>query len=184
MPLACQHRQARAATHAPSAAQSGSTRADRLSALAAGYVVDRIVEQLRNAGASNFYIEIAGEIFVSGHNRRGSKWRVGIAEPQVGSQRIRTKLDLTDWRDATSGNYRKFIEIDGKSYGHILDPNTGRPATTDILSATVLNRSCARADAMATLLLTMTAQRQLLWPIERGWPTLLITEQANCSLSP
>lgn len=150
-----------------------------LSSLAAGYVADRLAEQLRHAGASNFYIEVAGEIIVSGHNRRGTKWRVGIAEPQVGSTRIRDRLELTDCAIATSGNYRKFIELDGKSYGHILDPTTGRTAETDILSATVLHQSCAQADAIATLLMTMPADEAQTLANQQGWNVKVYTTEAH-----
>ncbi len=90
-----------------------------------------------------------------------------------------TTLDLTDCAIATSGNYRNFIEINGQRFGHILDPTTGRPAETDVLSATVINETCAQADAIATLLMTMPAAQGLELANARGWQVLLLVNDPS-----
>ena len=153
-----------------------------LSALAAGYVADKIAQQLTSHGVKDFYIDIAGEIVTSGRNRRGDKWRVGIAEPIVGSKGLHTTLDLTDCAIATSGNYRNYIEVDGQRLGHILDPITGRPVETNVLSATVIHASCARADAIATLLMTMPAEEGLKLANQQAWKVLLLVKTADGSI--
>ena len=147
-----------------------------LSALAAGYVADQLAQMLISKGVKDFYIDIAGEIVTSGRNRRGEKWRVGIAEPIAGSKRIHSTLNLTDSAIATSGNYRNYIELNGQRLGHILDPITGRPTTTDVLSATVVHASCAQADAIATLLMTMTSAEGLRLANQQGWRVLLLVD--------
>lgn len=147
-----------------------------LSGLAAGYVADKLAQMLISQGVNDFYIDIAGEIVTSGRNRRGEKWRVGIAEPIVGSKSIHSKLDLTDCAIATSGNYRNYVEINGQRLGHILNPTTGRPVATDVLSATVIHASCAQADAIATLLMTMTAAEGLALANQHAWCVLLLVD--------
>ena len=60
---------------------------------------------------------------------------------------------------ATSGNYRKFYEVDGKKYSHTLDPKTGYPAENSLLSATVVANNCGLADAMATAFMVMGVEK-------------------------
>ncbi len=148
-----------------------------LSALAAGHAADRIASLLIERGVVDFYIDVAGEIVTGGHNRDGQRWRVGIAEPQVGSQAVQQVIELDSGGIATSGNYRKFVELDGKRLGHILDPTSGSPAETDLLSVTVIDPSCARADGIATLLMTMPAQEALQLANAQDWQVLMLVSR-------
>lgn len=66
---------------------------------------------------------------------------------------------LKDRSLATSGNYRKFVEINGVRYGHSLNPVTGYPATTNVLSATILAEDCMTADALATACMVLGFER-------------------------
>lgn len=145
-----------------------------LSAIAAGYAADQIAGRLIARGVVDFYLDVAGEIIVGGHNRRGEKWHVGIAEPKAGSQAVQRVLDMTDCSIATSGNYRNFNEIDGRRYGHIINPITGHPTDSDVLSATVIEDSCARADGIATLLMTMPAAEGIALANQQKWHVLLL----------
>lgn len=150
-----------------------------LSALAAGYVADRIAQQLIEEGVANYYIDITGEILLGGRNRAGERWRVGIAEPRPRSAQVHSVLDLTDCGVATSGNYRKFTEIAGERFGHILDPTTGSPCQTKLLSVTVIDSSCARADALSTLLMTMSAEEALSLANQRSWKVVVLVEGSD-----
>jgi thiamine biosynthesis lipoprotein len=132
-----------------------------LSAVAKGYAVDALAEILGQQGIANYLVEIGGELKVSGHRADGSSWRVAIEKPLEGTRDVSAIFPLTDIALATSGNYRNFFVENGQRYAHILDPVTGRPARHRLASVTVLDKTCARADALATALMVMGEEKGL-----------------------
>ena len=124
------------------------------SAIAKGYGSDVVARLLRNKGIKNFMIEIGGEVVVEGKNPSNKPWRIGVTKPQDDSLSVngelQTILTLTDIAMATSGNYRKFYYHGGRKFAHTIDPRTGYPVQHSLLSATVLAKTCAVADAYAT----------------------------------
>ena len=124
------------------------------SAIAKGYGCDVVARLLRNKCVSNFMIEIGGEIVTYGNSEKRVPWRIGVNKPTDDSlntsQELQTILNVTDIAMATSGNYRNFYYKNGKKYAHTIDPKTGYPVQHNILSATVLAKNCATADAYAT----------------------------------
>jgi len=133
-------------------------------AIAQGYSVDIIADYLKLKGHKNFYVEIGGEIYVSGHNAEGKPWRLGVDKPvstnDGKSKRIISAvINLSEGGIATSGNYRKYYEKNGKIYAHTLDPKTGHPAENELLSATVIAESAAIADGMATAFMVMGLEK-------------------------
>jgi len=128
-----------------------------LSAIAKGYGVDSVAEVIRSFGVKNFLVEIGGEVRVSGSKSGGKPWRVGIESPN-GTEVFQT-LELRGGAMATSGDYRNFrTRADGSRFSHIINPETGRPAETDVASVSVLADSCMDADAVATALFVMGAE--------------------------
>lgn len=133
-------------------------------AIAQGLSVDVVADHLDNRGVMNYYIEVGGEIRVKGKNKDGVPWRIGIDVPReiVSDVReIENVLSVTDKAVATSGNYRKFYEKDGKKYAHTIDPTTGLPVQHSLLSATVIANNCALADAYATAFMVVGADSAL-----------------------
>lgn len=126
-----------------------------LSAIAKGYAVDRVAALLEDRGFGNFLVEIGGEIRASGTNADGDAWRVAIEAPDLARRGSYAVVELTDIGVATSGDYRNYFERDGRRFAHIIDPRTGRPATGNVASVTVLASSAMLADAYATALLVM-----------------------------
>lgn len=129
-------------------------------AIAQGYSVDVLYDYLEEMGHKNFYIEIGGELRVKGKNREGEDWRIGIDTPSEenlneGTRTISGILSLSNRAIATSGNYRNFYEKDGQKYAHTLNPKTGFPVSHDLLSATVVAKDCATADAYATVFMVI-----------------------------
>lgn len=123
-------------------------------AIAKGYGVDRIGSVLSRNGCKDYMVEIGGEVAASGVNSRGSLWRIRIDAP--GIDESESVLSLDNECVATSGNYRNYREhADGSRYGHTINPLTGYPASTPIISATVVAPRCATADALATAVMTM-----------------------------
>jgi thiamine biosynthesis lipoprotein len=124
-----------------------------VNAIAQGYSVDVLCRYLESIGIYNYLVEIGGEIRTSGTKANEVHWKVGIDVPKEGISETRElvmSIELNNKALATSGNYRKFVEIDGVKYGHSLNPITGYPAKTDVLSATVIANDCMTADALAT----------------------------------
>jgi thiamine biosynthesis lipoprotein len=129
------------------------------SAIAKGYGVDAVARLLDRKGVKNYMVDIGGEVVVKGKNPKMNLWRIGINKPDDDSlsvnQDLQDILNLTDRGMATSGNYRNFYYRDGKKYAHTIDPRTGYPVQHTLLSATVLARTCAEADAYATAFMVM-----------------------------
>lgn len=133
------------------------------SAVAKGYGCDIVARLLRNHDVENFMIEIGGEIVVRGQNDRGQSWRIGVSKPVDDSLLVNTEqqaiISLTNRALATSGNYRNFYYKGGKKYAHTINPKTGYPVDHSLLSATVIARDCATADAWATAFMVLGADR-------------------------
>ena len=133
------------------------------SAIAKGFGVDRVARLLELKGVKNFMVEIGGEVVVKGKNAKMNKWRIGINKPIEDSLSINNELEtilsLSDVGMATSGNYRNFYYKGGKKYAHTIDPRNGYPVQHSILSATVLAKDCATADAYATAFMVMGKEK-------------------------
>lgn len=131
--------------------------------IAQGYSVDVVAGFIESRGHKNYYVEIGGELRVKGKNKEGKDWKIGIDTPDESNTKanreIITSLSISDCGLATSGNYRNFFEKDGKKYGHTLNPKTGRPVFTDVLSATVLAPNAALADAYATVFMILGKEK-------------------------
>jgi len=118
-----------------------------LGAIAKGYAVDCAVEKLKKKGIKSCLINAGGQIHCLGDNY-GTPWRVAIKDPR-GKDTLET-LDLKDKAVATSGDYEQYFIKKSKRYSHIMNPKTGYPADSGIISATVIADSGLTADALAT----------------------------------
>lgn len=133
------------------------------SAIAKGYGSDVIARLLRRHDIRNFMVEIGGEVVTQGISDKRVPWRIGVTKPtddslSVGGE-LQTVLNVTDIAMATSGNYRNFYYKGGRKYAHTIDPKTGYPVQHSLLSATVLAKDCAVADAYATAFMVMGVER-------------------------
>jgi len=126
-----------------------------LSAIAKGYAVDRMAEQLERRGIHNYLVELGGEIRGRGHNARGTPWQVAVEKPSPGERTVHQVIAVDGVGVATSGDYRNYFERDGQRYSHTIDPKTGRPITHTLASVTVVNPSAMHADALATGLMVL-----------------------------
>jgi thiamine biosynthesis lipoprotein len=133
------------------------------SAIAKGYGADVVARLLDRRGVTNYMVEIGGEVVTRGISPKRLPWKIGVTKPVDDSLSVsgelQTVLNVTDLAMATSGNYRNFYYRDGKKYAHTIDPKTGYPVQHSILSATVLTRDCATADAYATSFMVMGLER-------------------------
>ena len=100
-------------------------------------------------------VEIGGEVVTRGHSPRQSPWRIGIELPQMLRGNVMSSLVLNDAAVATSGDYRNYIEMDGKRYSHTIDPRTAFPIAHKLTSVTVIAPTVAEADAWATAMMVL-----------------------------
>jgi thiamine biosynthesis lipoprotein len=113
---------------------------------AKGYALDRAADLLRERGTSDALINVGGNIMVLG-SRAGRPWRVGLESPR--GKGLMATIELNDGEAiGTSGDYRRYYEIDGKRYAHIIDPRTGYPVP-GVESVTVLVPRQAGAGALS-----------------------------------
>lgn len=133
------------------------------SAIAKGYGSDVVAQYLRSRDVENFMIEIGGEIVVQGNSDKRLPWKIGVTKPTDDSTQVnnelQTVLNVSNTAMATSGNYRRFYYKNGKKYAHTIDPKTGYPVQHNILSATVLANTCAKADAYATSFMVLGLEK-------------------------
>ena len=137
-----------------------------VASLAKGYGVDEVAKCVSGYGVDRFLVEIGGEMVTRGLNSKQQKWRAGVEKPDLNqpyAKSIQQILQITDKAFATSGNYRRFYELNGKKYAHTMNPKTGRPAQTSIASVTVIANDCMTADALATMLMAMDIDKGLTW---------------------
>ncbi|GAA4886369.1 FAD:protein FMN transferase [Flaviramulus aquimarinus] len=130
--------------------------------IAKGYGVDVIGNYLESQNVNNYLVEIGGEIRVKGRNvEKQTPWKVGVENPNFdGEQTILKAITLHDEALATSGTYRKFkIDENGNRYSHIIDPKTGYPSKTNLLSISVIAKNCMTADAYATAFKAMGVEK-------------------------
>ena len=135
---------------ARSAMQPGCMKLD-FSGIAKGYAVDRVSEALTRLGATSHLVEIGGEMRGAGVKPDGQPWWIGLEEPP-GAPSTRTVAALVDIAVATSGDWRRAFEHDGRLYPHTIDGRTGRPVDNGVTSVTVFHASAMIADAWATAL--------------------------------
>ena len=133
------------------------------SAIAKGYGSDVVARLMRSHDVQNFMVEIGGEVVTQGVSAKRLPWKIGVTKPTDDSLSVsgelQTVLNVTDIAMATSGNYRNFYYKGGRKYAHTIDPKTGYPVQHSLLSATVLAKNCATADAFATSFMVMGMER-------------------------
>ena len=153
-------------THADGSGSTGNavikTQSDvyiDLSSVAKGFGVDCVAELLIQNGYENFLVDVGGELRSCGKNVAGKDWSVGITNPALMNASLAKTVSLSNKAIATSGDYLNFYELDGVRYSHIIDTQTGRPITHKTASVSVIDDSCMTADAWATALLALGAEK-------------------------
>ncbi len=134
-------------------------------AIAKGYSVDVIAELLKTSGCENYLVEIGGEVVCRGVNSKGNAWSIGISRPDdnpLPTANVQQILQANDLAMATSGNYRQFYFRDGKKYSHTIDPRSGYPVNHNLLSATIVAKTCMHADALATACMVLGTDSAML----------------------
>ena len=117
-------------------------------AIGKGYAADKAKSVLEANGVKGGIINASGDLCAWGTQPNGKPWKIGVTNP-LNKNKIFSWFDLTNKAVVTSGNYEKFLMIEGQRYAHIINPKTGYPST-GILSVSVFAPKAELADALAT----------------------------------
>ena len=126
------------------------TRID-LGAVAKGYIADRMAEQLKNDGVTSAIISLGGNLYFVGSKPDGSDYQAGIQYPNAERNVTIGGLPICNGSVVTSGIYERSFTLNGQFYHHILDPETGYPAESDLLAVSIVCDSSADCDALSTV---------------------------------
>ena len=119
-----------------------------LGGIGKGYAAEKTRQYLKSLGATAGIVNASGDLTTWGMQPDGKPWTIGIADPNNASS-IFSYLEVSDMAVATSGNYEKFIWVNGRKYSHTINPKTGLPIT-GIKSVTILTPNAELADALTT----------------------------------
>jgi len=140
-----------------------------LDGVVAGAAADAIAEQFAKLGIESFYLQITGEVLCHGVKPDGTDWQIGVVDPAsdvAGGQRAIVTLPLRDRALCSSGDYRNAVIVSGRVIHHLFDPRTGRNPEHAVVSASVIAKSCAVADALGTALMVLgDVEGQAVWPV-------------------
>lgn len=149
-----------------------------LSAIAKGYAVDKVAEAMDALGINHYLINIGGELRAKGVNEEGKAWQVGVEKPHITGGIVQV-VALDNASIATSGDYRNYIEIDGKRFSHTIDPTTLKPIYHRLASVSVVSEKASTADALATAILAMGEVKGRQYAEENGLSAFFIVRELS-----
>lgn len=129
-----------------------------LGGIAKGYIAMKLAEKIEQKGVTSALISLGGNIQAIGSKPDGSAWQVGIQHPDYDNRYIGV-LSINNEAAITSGAYQRYFEQDGKRYHHIIDPSTGAPSESDLLSVTVVTNDGTMGDAVSTAFFVMGSEK-------------------------
>jgi thiamine biosynthesis lipoprotein len=148
-----------------------------LGGIAKGYAADEAAQICRENGIKSAYINLGGNVILVGSKPDGSPWKIGIQNPRGNHGNYIGVLGLSNKTVVASGDYERFFMKDGVRYHHIIDPKTGWPSNSDLISSTIVTDSSIDADALstATFVMGLEKSRELLSRLD-GVEAILITK--------
>ncbi|MBF0152971.1 MAG: FAD:protein FMN transferase [Magnetococcales bacterium] len=155
-----------------------------LGAIAKGYALDRAMETMKRSGIENALIIGGGDMIMAG-SKGGQPWRIGIQHPRD-HDKIMAFAEITgEMAMATSGDYERFFMAEGERQHHILDPQTGRPSRSGLISVSIQTKKSMMADALSTavFVLGMEKGKELIGKLE-GVEGMLVKENGERWMSP
>ena len=141
------------------------------------YAVDRAARVMADLGVSSAMVNLAGDLAILGSQPGGAPWRVGIKHPRRDDKLLAT-LPVTSGAIATSGDYERFIEVDGVRHCHVLDPRTGRSAH-GLQAVTVQATACILAGSATTIAMLKGRESGLAWLDQLGIAYLAVGEDGT-----
>lgn len=150
-----------------------------LSGIAKGYGVDELARVMEAFAVPSWLVGIDGEMRAKGLKPDGSPWAVALERPERRTRDAMGVIELTDMAVATSGNYRHWIESNGKTLSHTMDPKTEAPLNNSLASVSVLAPTCMEADAWATVLMVLGEKTGQKMAATRGIDAIFVLNDAS-----
>lgn len=157
-----------------------------LGGIAKGYIADRIVDILKAHCIEHAIVNLGGNVVVLGGRPDGTPWKVGLRNPSptngIFDEHAFATVDIANGSVVTSGIYERTFEHNGMRYHHILDPRTGHPSMSDLVSATVISPTSIDGDGYSTALVIMGADAAFKWAAEHPQLELILVNTSGTVL--
>lgn len=154
-----------------------------LGAVGKGIALDWVKEYLSGQGITGAVISVGGSILTYGQKPDGSAWKVGVVNPHDTSQNIGYLTLEGQWCVSTSGDYERFVEVDGVRYHHIIDPATGYPADSGLSSVTILTEDGLLSDALSTACFILGPEKGRDLVKQFGAEALFVDKEGNITMT-
>ena len=152
-----------------------------LGGIAKGYIADKVADIIREKAYAGI-VSLGGNVYTVGKKPDGSPFRVGIKDPHNPAM-SKAVIETGDCTVVTSGTYERGFSFGGVRYHHILDPQTGWPSQSDLVSATFVMESSMTADALATACIVIGSEKSLALAKELGLDAIFITQDGQVLFS-
>ena len=154
-----------------------------LGGIGKGYAAGKVTQLLKERGVTSALLDLGGNVTALGSKKDGGSWNIAVQDPRNDNAYL-CIFPLEDATASTSGAYERFFEENGIRYGHILDPETGCPADSGLLSVTVVCADPAVADALSTALFVMGAEDALdFWRESDDFECILISDDGTVQVT-
>ena len=145
-----------------------------LGSVAKGYAGQLAAQMLRNSGVESALLNLGGNVQTVGAKPDGSPWQIGIKDPQ--GEDAMMVLSVEDQAVVTSGGYERYFEQDGQTYWHVMDPSTGHPADSGLISVTIVGNEGVVCDGLSTALFVMGLEKAAdLWAQSCDFEAVFVT---------
>ncbi|MGM0598931.1 MAG: FAD:protein FMN transferase [Candidatus Rifleibacteriota bacterium] len=152
-----------------------------LGGIAGGYAIERAATAIKKTGCKDFLIDDGGDIWVEGDKPDNSAWTIAVRDPRD-NKPLALVESLENIAVSTSGNYERFVIVDGQKYGHIMNPVTGKPADF-YKSVTVVASSPVKADVFSTAFYAMPPQKAFTWAEAKNLAVLCLTSDDEIKMT-
>ena len=153
-----------------------------LGSIAKGYAGQLAAQYLRDQGVTSALLNLGGNVQTIGSKPDGTPWSIGIQDPMGSSPMM--ALSVSDQAVITSGGYERYFEQDGQTYWHIMNPATGRPARSGLLSVSVIGEQGSVCDALSTALFVMGLEKAArFWAASDDFEAIFVTDTGEIYLT-
>ena len=153
-----------------------------LGSVAKGCAGREAAQLLRQAGVASALLNLGGNIQTVGSRPDGDPWQIGVKDPATGQPMM--VLSIRDQAVVTSGGYERYFQQDGRTYWHIMDPDTGRPAENGLRSVTIVGNDGLVCDGLSTALFVMGLERAArFWAASDDFEAIFVTDDGTVYLT-
>lgn len=153
-----------------------------LGSVAKGCAGREAAQLLRQAGVASALLNLGGNIQTVGSRPDGDPWQIGVKDPATGQPMM--VLSIRDQAVVTSGGYERYFQQDGRTYWHIMDPDTGRPAENGLRSVTIVGDDGLVCDGLSTALFVMGLERAArFWAASDDFEAIFVTDDGTVYLT-